>query len=108
MGSTEIEERDQQLGQLFDAVAPEVRDRGFTDQAMRRIARLVWIRRLATTVALAVAVPLLVIVLAAVLVPAGALSSIEGAGPGGSAWDASAAVGVCLLLVVRAANAVRH
>ena len=96
MNSNGIDEEDRQMRQLFAAVAPQITDRGFTDQAMRRIHRLVWIRRLASTVALVVALPLLVTVLGAVLMPAGGWPLLEGA-----AWDASIAVGLCLLLLLR-------
>lgn len=107
MSSTEIDGGDQQMQQLFAAVAPQVADRGFTDQAMRRIAWRVWIRRLASTAILVVAFPLLVTVLAALLLPTEALSLIRNGGLGSSGWDASMAVGFCLLLLLRVPEAVR-
>jgi hypothetical protein len=94
MNSPETDDIDPQMRQLFDAVAPQVADRGFTDEAMRPITRMIWIRRLAATVLVAVALPLAVTVLAALLLPAEASSA-----PRGVSWDASIVVGLCLLLL---------
>jgi len=106
MSSPGIDESDQQMQQLFAALAPEVADLGFTDRAMGHIARRVWVRRVASAAALVIALPLVATVLGALL-PAGVVvSSVDGS-PGGSGWDGSVAVGFCLLLVLWFSVAVR-
>jgi hypothetical protein len=105
MNSPDVDEGDPGMAELFSAVAPEALDAGFTDRAMRRLARRVWIRRVASGAALAVALPMMITLLAALLLPTEAWP--PAAEQGGLGWVASVALAVCLPLLLRVAATVR-
>ena len=54
---------DPQVTGLFQLVAPDVPDKGFTDRAIRHIGTVIWLRRIASLLAVVVSLPLLVTVL---------------------------------------------